>query len=106
AGSAPDQALHLPAVDLPGSRSRAHLRGRVPLPGPQGADPHGRPRLRDAELQRVRGGPHLPPGRGLTSEPTAPRPPVRDDELWEVLPFDGGSVTLATNPPCAVSSRS
>ena len=54
AGSAPDQALHLPAADLAGPRPRAHLRGRVPLPGPQGADPPGRPRFRDADLQRLR----------------------------------------------------
>ena len=42
--AAPDQALHLPPADLDRSRPRAPLRGRVPFPGPRGADPPGRPR--------------------------------------------------------------
>ena len=64
--AAPDQALHVPAPDPGRGRRRSRLRRGVPLPRSQGADPPRRPRVGDADLQRLHGPAHLPSRRGLT----------------------------------------
>ena len=64
----PDQALHVSAPDLAGPAHGAAVRGRVPLPGSQGADPPGRPGHQPADLQRLH-------GRRTSSAPTRTEPP-------------------------------
>ena len=66
-GAAPHQALHIPTPDPGRGRRRARLRRGMPLPGPQGADPPGRPRIRDPGVQRLHRAAHLQTGRGLVA---------------------------------------
>ena len=64
--AASDPPLHLPTADPGRADGRAAVRRRVPLPRSEAGDPARRPRLGDADLQRLHGGAHLPAGRGLT----------------------------------------
>ena len=63
---APHSPLHFPTAQSHRDRERVFVRGELPVPGPPAAASPWRPGVERGCVRRLRRGPHLPSGRGLT----------------------------------------